>query len=206
MSNQIQTVVQVELEDRNRLTAFFRVIIVLPIAFYAASFGIYSSGINNWAFTFGDAFFSLSVLIVVPTLLSLLFRGIYPSYALAFNHALLSLQTRINAYVLLLTDDYPSIEENSIVTVTFPEVGSGSSLNRGLPLIKWFLAIPHYVLAIIYVIFGSFLTIFVWFSILFTRKYPVWCADAMVGIIAYLNRVCGYAFILVTDEYPSFSL
>ena len=206
MSNQIQTIIQVELEDRNRLTAFFRLIIVFPVAIYATAFGIYSYGVNNWVFTFGDTLFSLSVLIILPTLLALVFRGIYPSYALAFNHALLSLETRITAYILLLTDDYPSIEENSIVTIIFPEVRSGSSLNRGLPLIKWFLAFPHYVLAIIYVIFGSFLTIFAWFSILFSGKYPVWCADAMVGIIAYLNRICGYAFILVTDEYPSFSL
>ena len=196
MSNQIQTIIQVELEDRNRVTAFLRILIVLPIAIYASSFALdsFQTGI------------SLGGLVVLPTLLALVFRGIYPSYALSFNHALISLETRINAYALLLTDDYPSIEENDIVTVTFPEVGNGSSLSRGLPLVKWLLAIPHYVMAIIYAIFGIFLTIFAWFSILFSGKYPVWCADAMVGILAYYNRIYGYAFILVTDEYPSFSL
>ena len=75
-----------------------------------------------------------------------------------------------------------------------------------LPLVKWFLAIPLYVMGIIYLIYGLFLTAFAWFSILFSGKYPVWCADAMVGILAFYNRVYGYAFILVTDEYPSFSL
>lgn len=196
MSNQIQTIIQVELEDRNRVTAFLRILIVLPIAIYASSFALdsFQTGI------------SLGGLVVLPTLLALVFRGIYPSYALSFNHALISLETRINAYALLLTDDYPSIEENDIVTVTFPEVGNGSSLHRGLPLVKWLLAIPHYVMAIFYAIFGIFLTIFAWFSILFSGKYPVWCADAMVGILAYYNRIYGYAFILVTDEYPSFSL
>ena len=199
MSNQIQTIIQVELEDRNRLTAFFRILIVLPVAIYASTFAISSLQGDNWGLSLGG-------LVVLPTLLALVFRGIYPSYALSFNHALISLETRVNAYALLLTDDYPSIEENSIVKVTFPEVGTGSNLSRGLPLIKWLLAIPHYVMAIIYAIFGAFLTIFAWFSILLSGKYPVWCADAMVGILAYFNRIYGYAFLLVTDEYPSFSL
>lgn len=199
MSNQIQTIIQVELEDRNRVTAFFRLLIVMPVAIYASAFAIDSYQTGSWTLSLGG-------LVILPTLLALVFRGIYPSYALAFNHALISLETRVNAYAFLLTDDYPSIEENSVVTVTFPEVGDGSKLSRGLPLVKWFLAIPHYVMAIIYAIFGFFLTIFAWFSILLSGKYPVWCADAMVGILAYYNRIYGYAFILVTDEYPSFSL
>jgi hypothetical protein len=199
MSNQIQTLIQVELEDRNRLTAFFRLVIVLPIAIYSSAFAIDSISTDTWGYSLGG-------LIFLPTLLALVFRGIYPSYALAFNHALISLETRVNAYALLLTDDYPSIEENDIVKITLPEVGEGSQLNRYLPLIKWFLAIPLYVMAIIYLVYGLFLTLFAWLSILFSGKYPVWCADAMVGILAFYNRVYGYAFILITDEYPSFSL
>lgn len=199
MSNQIQTLIQVELEDRDRLTAFFRLIIVLPVAIYSSAFAIDSISTDTWGYSLGG-------LIVLPTLLALVFRGIYPSYVLAFNHALISLETRVNAYALLLTDDYPSIEENDIVKITLPEVGNGSQLNRYLPLIKWFLAIPLYVMGLIYLLYGLFLTLFAWFSILFSGKYPVWCADAMVGILAFFNRVYGYAFILVTDEYPSFSL
>ena len=199
MSNQIQTIIQVELEDRNRLTAFFRLIIVLPVAIYYSAFAISSFSTDTWGYSLGG-------LIVLPTFLALVVRGIYPSYALSFNHALISLETRVNAYVLLLTDDYPSIEENDIVKITLPEVGNGSQLNRYLPLVKWFLAIPLYVMGIIYLVYGLFLTLFAWFSILFSGKYPVWCADAMVGVLAFYNRVYGYAFILVTDEYPSFSL
>jgi hypothetical protein len=199
MSNQIQTLIQVELEDRNRLTAFFRLIIVLPVAIYFSAFAINSYTTDNWSYSLGG-------LIVLPTFLALVFRGIYPSYALAFNHALISLETRVNAYVLLLTDDYPSIEENDIVKITLPEVGDGSQLSRAMPLVKWFLAIPLYVMGLIYLVYGLFLTTIAWFSILFSGKYPVWCADAMVGILAFFNRVYGYAFILVTDEYPSFSL
>ena len=199
MSNQIQTLIQVELEDRNRLTAFFRLIIVMPVAIYSSAFAIDSMSTDTWGYSLGG-------LIVLPTLLALVFRGIYPSYALAFNHALISLETRVNAYALLLTDDYPSIEENDIVKITMPEVGNGSQLSRVMPLLKWFLAIPLYVMGLIYLICGIFLTLFAWFSILFSGKYPVWCADAMVGILAFYNRIYGYAFILVTDEYPSFSL
>ena len=199
MSNQIQTLIQVELEDRNRLTAFFRLIIVMPVAIYFSAFAINTYTTDNLSYSLGG-------LIILPTLLALVFRGIYPSYALTFNHALISLETRVNAYALLLTDDYPSIEENDIVKITLPEVGNGSQLSRVMPLVKWFLAIPLYVMGIIYLVYGIFLTLFAWFSILFTGKYPVWCADAMVGILAFYNRVYGYAFILVTDEYPSFSL
>ena len=199
MSNQIQTLIQVELEDRNRLTAFFRIIIVLPVAIYFSAFAVNSFSTSNWSYSLGG-------LIVLPTLLALVFRGIYPSYALAFNHALISLETRVNAYALLLTDDYPSIEENEIVKITLPDVGDGSGLSRVMPLVKWLLAIPLYVMGLIYLIYGIFLTLFAWFSILLSGKYPVWCADAMVGILAFFNRVYGYAFILVTDEYPTFSL
>ena len=132
-------------------------------------------------------------------------RQIYPTYLLAFNEALLSLQTRVDAYLLLLTDEYPSIEENDVVSVTFPEVDA-KALNRWLPLIKWFLAIPLYVVGIFYIVYLSLLTLTGWFSVLFTGNYPEKCAEGVVGTIAYWNRVIGYAFLMVTDEYPSFSL
>jgi Mn2+/Fe2+ NRAMP family transporter len=143
--------------------------------------------------------------LILPVALALVFRQIYPSYLLSFNEALLSLQTRIDAYILLLTDEYPSIEENDVVSVTFPEVDA-KALNRWLPLIKWFLAIPLYLVGIAYIIYGAFLTLFAWFSILFTGNFPEFCAEGIVGVIAYWNRVVGYALVLVTDEYPTFSL
>jgi Mn2+/Fe2+ NRAMP family transporter len=142
---------------------------------------------------------------VIPVALAIVFRQVYPSYLLAFNEALLSLQTRVDAYILLLTDEYPSIEDNDVVSVTFPEVDA-KALNRWLPLVKWFLAIPLYVVGFVYVIYGAFLTIFAWFSILFTGNFPEFCAEGIVGVIAYWNRVAGYALLLVTDEYPTFSL
>ena len=196
MSNQIETQIDVTLTERNRLTALFRIILVVPMAIFVASFAPnWSNNSDSW--TVG--------LLILPVALAIVFRQIYPSYLLAFNEALLSLQTRVDAYVLLLTDEYPSIEENDVVSVTFPEVDA-KALNRWLPLIKWFLAIPLYLVGIAYIIYAAFLTLFAWFSILFTGNYPEFCAEGVVGTIAYWNRVVGYALVLVTDEYPSFSL
>lgn len=196
MSNQIETQVDVTLTERNRLTAFFRIILVVPMAIFVASFAPnWSNNTNSW--TVG--------VLILPAALAIVFRQVYPSYVLTFNEALLSLQTRVDAYVLLLTDEYPSIEDNDVVSVTFPEVDA-KSLNRWLPLIKWFLAIPLYLVGIGYIIYAAFLTFFAWISILFTGNYPEFCAEGVVGTIAYWNRVVGYALVLVTDEYPSFSL
>lgn len=144
-------------------------------------------------------------LLALPAALAIVIRQVYPSYVLAFNEALLSLQTRVDAYLLLLTDEYPSIEENDVVSVTFPEVDA-KQLNRWLPLIKWLLALPLYLVGIVYVIYAALLTLIAWFSVLFTGNYPEFCAEGVVGTIAYWNRVAGYALLMVTDEYPTFSL
>jgi hypothetical protein len=198
MSNQIETQIDVTLTERNRLTAFFRIILVAPTLVFLASFAPTSA--------FSDE--SLGVyagLLALPAALALIVRQVYPSYVLAFNDALLSLQTRVDAYLLLLTDEYPSIEENDVISVTFPVVDA-QQLNRWLPLVKWLLALPLYIVGIVYVIYAAILTIIGWFSILFTGNYPEYCAEGVVGTIAYWNRVVGYALLLVTDEYPTFSL
>jgi hypothetical protein len=196
MSNQIETQIDVTLTERNRVTALFRLILVAPIAIFLATFAP-SWSTNSESLTVG--------FLVLPVALALVFRQVYPSYLLAFNEAFLSLQTRVNAYVFLLTDEYPSLEENDVVSVTFPEVDA-KTLNRWLPLIKWLLAIPLYIVGIAYIFYGAFLTLFAWISILFSGKFPEFCAEGIVGVIAYWNRVVGYALLLVTDEYPTFSL
>ena len=199
MSNQIETQIDVSLTERNRLTALFRLVLVVPMAIFIASFAP-STDLSS-----GDASYFMVGLISLPVALAIVFRQIYPSYVLTFNEALLSLQTRVDAYVLLLSDQFPSIEENDVVSVTFPEVDA-KALNRWLPLIKWFIAIPLYLVGIFYAIYAAFLTLFGWLSILFTGNYPEKCAEGVVGTIAYWNRVVGYALLLVTDEYPTFSL
>jgi len=198
MSQQIETQIDVTLSERNRISAFFRIIVVVPMAIFVASFAPTDLSTSNSNY--------LSVgFFILPTALAIVARQIYPTYLLAFNEALLSLQTRVDAYLLLLTDEYPSIEENDVVSVTFPEVDA-KALNRWLPLIKWFLAIPLYAVGAFYIVYLFLLTIAGWFSVLFTGNYPERCAEGVVGTIAYWNRVVGYAFLMVTDEYPSFSL
>ena len=195
MSNQIQSKITLELTGRDRVSVLFRLILVAPIAIFSSSFSI-SDATYGWPTAF----------LVLPALLALVFREVYPSYVLNFNKALLGLTTRIVAFVLLLQDGYPSIESDPRVEITFPEIDGGKKLNRFLPLVKWFLAIPLYLVGIVYFIYALGLTVFAWVSILISNQYPEWCAKGVVGTISYWNRVAGYAFLLVTDEYPSFNL
>jgi hypothetical protein len=198
MSNQIETQIDVSLTERNRVTALFRIILAVPALIFVSSFS------PSAAFS-DEAVGIFAGLLALPAGLAIVFRQVYPSYVLVFNEALLSLQTRVDAYLVLLTDEYPSIEENDVVSVTFPEVDA-KQLNRWLPLIKWLLALPLYLVGLVYLVYAALLTLLGWFSILFTGNYPEVCAEGVVGTIAYWNRVVGYAFLLVTDEYPTFSL
>ncbi|CAB4529968.1 unannotated protein [freshwater metagenome] len=194
MSNQVETIVQVQLENRDKKTVFWRGILVFPVSVFL------------WSFTqgFGDAW--ATGLIVVPLVLAILFRGVYPSYALSFNHSLMELQTRIVVYSLLLTDEYPSIERNPNFAVLLPDVDGGRKLNRGLPLVKWFLAIPLVIVGMIYSFVALIYTFIAWIITWSTGTYPAWALDFVLGTVKFWNRVYGYAVILVTDEYPSFSL
>jgi len=198
MSNQIETTITVQLDNRDRKSVLLRIFLVIPIAIFVSAFTAWSG--SSEASTF------LSGLLFLPVLLALVFRGIYPSYVLSFNKSLLALSTRVTAYILVLNDKYPSIEESEDVTITFPDVEGGAKLNRYLPLVKWLLALPLYLVGIVYVFYGLAVLIFTWFTILFTGKMPAFSAEVLVGVTQYWNRIYGYAFLLVTDEYPSFSL
>lgn len=198
MSNQIETVITVQLENRDRKSVLLRIFLVVPIAIFVSAFTAWSG--SSEASTF------LSGLLFLPVVLALVFRGIYPSYVLDFNRSLLALSTRVTAYILLLNDKYPSIEESDDVKITFPDVEGGTKLHRYLPLVKWLLAVPLYLAGFVYVIYGLAVLIFTWFTILFTGKMPAFSAEVLLGVTQYWNRIYGYAFLLVTDEYPSFSL
>jgi hypothetical protein len=198
MSNQIETTITVQLDNRDRISVLLRIFLVVPIAIFVSAFTAWSGSSEASAF--------LSGLLFLPVLLALVFRGIYPSYVLSFNRSLLALSTRVSAYIFLLNDKYPSIEESDDVKITFPDVDGGAKLNRYLPLVKWFLAIPLYLVGFVYVIYALAVLIFTWFTILFTGKMPAYSGEVLLGVTQYWNRVYGYAFLLVTDEYPSFSL
>ena len=195
MSAQIETNIKVEFNSRDRISVLFRLILVAPIAIYSSSFSI-SDATNGLPTAF----------LVLPALFALVFREVYPTYVLSFNKALLGLSNRIVAFVLLLQDGYPSIESDPRVEITFPEIEGGKKLNRYLPLVKWILALPLYLVGAVYAVYALALTIFAWISILTSGEYPEWCSKGVVGTISYWNRVAGYAFLLVTDEYPDFNI
>jgi hypothetical protein len=199
MSQQIESNISILFSNRNRLTAFFRIFTIIPVAIFLGSFSYeMQRSSNSWTAAGG--------LLFAPAFLALVFRNKYPTYVYSFNLALLSLNTRVSAYAALLVDSYPSIEASESVDIIFPGISIEHPLNRWMPLVKWFLAIPLYIVGFIYAVYAALLTLFAWFSILFTGEYPAWCARPVAGTIAYWNRVVGYAVILVTDEYPSFSL
>ena len=196
MTNQILTEIHVDLDNRDKNTALFRVFLALPVLIFLSSFSEFA---DNLPGVIGGFF-------VLPVVLSLLFRNVYPSYVLAFNKALLELSNRINAYLLLLTDEYPSIEANQKVRLIYPEIEGGKKLSPWMPLVKWFLAIPLFLLGVIYAIYALALTLVAWITVISKGYYPEDKAEEVIKVIAYWNRLYGYALLLVTDEYPSFSL
>ena len=196
MSNQIITEIHVDLDNRDKNTALFRIFLAVPVLIFISSFSEFADGLPG----------VIGGLLVLPVVLSMLFRNVYPSYVLSFNKALLELSNRVNAYLLLLTDQYPSIEANQKLRLIYPEIDGGKKLSPWMPLVKWFLAIPLFLLGIIYAIYGFALTLISWFSVITKGFYPEDKAEEVIKVIAYWNRLYGYALLLVTDEYPSFSL
>ena len=194
-ANQVETSIEVQLTNRNRKTVFFRGILVFPMAIFIGSF--------TQSMEAGAAFGGL---LLAPALLALLVRGVYPSYVLNFNKSMLELNARISAYALLLTDEYPSIEANPNIRVDLPDIEGGAKLSRVLPLVKWIFAIPLLIVGIIYAVIGLVLTFFAWIITSATGNYPESIANFVLATIEFWNRLYGYAFILVTDDYPSFTL
>jgi Domain of unknown function (DUF4389) len=198
----------VEYPDRplNRLSTAFRIFTVIPIAIVLGTIGGYTGGDYS---TGGDAptiAIGGTGLLFLPPLLIILFREKYPRWWFDWNLELLRFTNRVGTYFALMSDRYPSTDERQWVALDIPYPDAKRELNRWLPLVKWFLAIPHYIalfflyLAAIVVVIGA------WFAILFTGRYPRGIFHFVEGVIRWHNRVVGYAFILVTDRYPPFSL
>ena len=190
----------------NRTTSFFRIFTVIPIAIVLALLS--SNGLSwgqhthNWA---AGAASGVGI-IFLPTLLMILFRQKYPKWWFDWSLAVTRFGARVGAYFLLMTDVYPSTDEEQSVhlEINYPDVKK--DLNRWLPLVKWFLAIPHYIV-LFFIGIAAFVCIIVaWFAILFTGRYPRGIFDFVQGVYRWGLRVTAYAFILVTDKYPPFSL
>jgi hypothetical protein len=197
--------------DLDRLTTAFRIFMIIPIVIVLALVsgasgpppGAYDGdgpGPGAWVALGGGG-----TLIFAP-LLMILFRQKYPRWWFDWNLNLARFENRVGTYLFLLRDEYPSTDEEQAIHLDFPYPDAKSDLNRWLPLVKWLLAIPHYIVLFFLAIAAFVVIIIAWFAILFTGRYPQGLFDFVVGVMRWGNRVQGYAFILITDRYPPFSL
>jgi len=194
-------------EQHDRVTTFFRVFMIIPMAILmtvltsGATQRVYDSSgqlIRSSSGGIAGGLFAATVLMIV-------FRQRYPRWWFDFALELARFGTRVGAYLLLLTDQYPStVEEQSVhLHIDYPDVER--DLNRWLPLVKWLLAIPHVIVLFVLSIGAFFAVVIAWFAILFTGQYPRGLFDFVVGVARWWLRVQAYASLLVTDRYPPFS-
>ena len=197
----------VDYPDRplDRLTSALRIFTVIPIAIVLAALGAMSASGSSGGDLPGFAASGASLLFL-PPLLMIVFRGKYPRWWFDWNRELLRFTNRVYAYGALLNDKYPSTDEQQYVKLELDYPDAHGGLNRWLPLVKWFLAIPHYIVLFFLYIGALLAVIAAWFAILVTGRYPRALFDYVVGVMRWCNRVTAYAFLLVTDEYPPFRL
>ncbi len=196
-------------EGLDRVTSFFRIIWVIPIAIIIGLVGGGGGG-SSYVTDAGEVIQTSSSGIAgglaVATALMIVFRQRYPRWWFDFVRELTRFTGRVTAYMALLTDQYPStVEEQTVhIEIDYPDVEQ--DLNRWLPLVKWLLAIPHYIVLIILGLLALLAVIVSWFAILFTGSYPRELFNFVVGVGRWGLRVQAYAFLMVTDRYPPFSL
>jgi hypothetical protein len=188
--------------ELNRLTTAFRIFTVIPIAILGAT--VEGGGFSPET---GARYAGGGIgILVLPVLLMLLFRRKYPRWWYDWNLQLTRFSNRIVVYLALMDDRYPSTDEQQAVHVNFPYPDAEHELSQGLPLVKWLLAVPHYIALFFLSIGAVFAAIFAWFAILFTGRYPPAMFEYIEGVLRWHNRVGAYAFLLITDRYPPFSL
>ena len=200
-------------EESNRLTTFFRLILAIPIVIVLSIISATADSTYVVISEAGEAVSKITTTsggiagaLFLATLLMILFRQRYPRWWFDFSREFARFAMRVGAYMMLLTDEYPSTEDEQTVhlEIDYPDVKQ--DLNRWLPLVKWFLAIPHFIVLFFLVIAAFFSVVIAWFAILFTGRYPRGLFDYLVGVSRWALRVEAYAVLLVTDRYPPFSL
>jgi hypothetical protein len=196
----------VDYPDRplNRLTTFFRVFTMIPIAIVLGTVSAGSVSFSTGRSSYGAA--GAGGLLVFGPLLMILFRQKYPRWWFDWNRELLRFQNRVGAYFALMSDRYPSTDEEQYVHLELEYPDARHDLNRWLPLVKWLLAIPHWAILIALYIGAFVVVILAWFAILFTGRFPRGMFDFLVGVGRWHNRVVGYSLLMVTDRYPPFRL
>jgi Domain of unknown function (DUF4389) len=189
--------------DLNRLSTFFRIFAAIPILIVAT---LLTSSVSTgqWHGHTSQIVYEAGGIVTLPLVLMLLFRQKYPRWWFDWNLELMRFFNRIGIYLALMDDHYPSTDEHQSVRLDFPYPDANTDLKRWMPLVKWILAIPHYILLVFMSIAAFFVVIFAWFAILFTGRYPRSLFDFVEGVTRWYNRVVAYAFTLVTDEYPPF--
>jgi hypothetical protein len=199
----------VEYPDRslNRLTTFFRAFTIIPIAIVLGTVSgatqIYSEGTESHT---GAVVVGAGGLLVAGPLLMILFRQKYPRWWFDWNLELARFSGRVALYAALLDDRYPSTDEQQSLRLDLRYPDVPHDLNRWLPLVKWLLAIPHYVVLVFLGLAALVSVVIAWFAILFTGRYPRGLFHFVVGVGRWALRVQAYAFLLTTDRYPPFSL
>jgi hypothetical protein len=190
--------------DLNRGSTFLRIFWVIPIAIVLScvSGATYSYGSGNGT----TAFVAAGGFLFAAPLLMILFRQKYPRWWFDWNVELLRFTQRVYTYMSLMSDEYPSTDEEQYVHLEIEYPNAETDLARGMPLVKWFLAIPHYIVLFFLIIAAFFCVVIAWFAILFTGRYPKSFFDFVMGVQRWSLRVTAYAFILTTDKYPPFSL
>ncbi|MBI3978250.1 MAG: DUF4389 domain-containing protein [Chloroflexi bacterium] len=190
--------------DLDRLSTFFRLFAAVPILIV---FGLLAGGSARTDAADGASLqYAAGGFVVLPTVLLIVFRQKYPRWWFDWNLALTGFVYRVGAYLALLRDEYPSTDEAQAVHIALPYPNAREDINRWLPLIKWLLAIPHYVVLLFLSLAGIAVVIVAWFAILLTGRYPRSLFDFVVGVSRWSLRVSAYAFLLVTDRYPPFRL
>ena len=188
----------------NRTTTLFRIILAIPIGIVVGlvggSFAANWPGSTNYA-----AIFSAGALFG-PTLLMVLFRQKYPRWWFDFNLELTRFSTRVGAYLSLMRDEYPSTDEQQAVHLDLDYPDAARDLNRWLPLVKWLLAIPHYIVLAVLGVAAFICVVIAWFAIIFTGRYPRGLFNFVLGVHRWGLRVSAYMWLLITDRYPPFSL
>jgi hypothetical protein len=180
------------------------VIIPIAIVLGTVSGGTWQSTGSHSTMAYGGA--AAGGLLFLGPLLMILFRQKYPRWWFDWNLELQRFGNRVGTYLALMNDSYPSTDDHQWVELDYAYPDAAADLNRWLPLVKWLLAIPHYIVLFFLDIAAFFAVIVTWFAILFTGRYPRSIFSFVEGVFRWHNRVVAYAFTLVTDRYPPFRL